>query len=112
MKHEVKYAMNDGDPCPYCGQTLYVEDGVFQCGGDGEGICSIWCAINDFGRAAKALPAYAAIDVEAWIDAWVMNEVGQSWAEIGWDRELHLRGVRETWNLPTGCQNPPAAGVV
>ena len=21
------------------------------------------------------------------------------WAEIGWDRDMHLRGVRETWNL-------------
>ena len=99
MNYVVKHAMNDGEPCPYCGQILYVESDVFQCGGDGEGICSIWSAIYDFGRAAKKLPKSATINVEAWIDEWVVGEVGQSWTEIGWDRDLHLRGVRETWGL-------------
>lgn len=113
MKHEVKYAMNDGDPCPYCGQELYVDvDGVFQCGGDGEGICSIWCAINDFGKAVERLPKYVTIDIEAWIDEWIVEEIGQSWAEIGWDRDLHLRGVRETWNLPAGRQKEAPEGVI
>lgn len=109
MKYEVKYAMNYGDPCPYCGQELYVEEGVFQCGGDGEGICSIWSAIYAFGRAAKREPT---IDVEAWVDAWIVEEVGQRWAEIGWDRDLHLRGIRETWNLPAGSQKPASENVI
>lgn len=100
MKYDVKYAMQHGDRCPYCDQVLHVDNGVFQCGGDGEGICSIWSAIYAFGSAVNRLPRYAAIDVEAWIDEWLIDEVGQSWAEIGWDRALHLRGVRETWNLP------------
>lgn len=112
MKYEVKYAMNHGDRCPYCEQELFVEDGVFQCGGDGEGICSIWCAINDFGKAVEHLPKYATIDVELWIDDWLDGFLGQSWAELGWDRDLHLHGIRETWNLQADCQNQPATGVV
>jgi hypothetical protein len=99
VKYEVKYEMKHGDLCPYCGQVLYVEDEVFQCGGDGEGICSFWIAIYDFGRAASRLPKYASIDVESWIDEWLDAEIGESWTEIGWDRDLHLRGVREIWNL-------------
>jgi len=99
VKYEVKYTMNHGEQCPFCGQELHVEDGVFQCGGDGEGICSFWIAVNDFGRAIERLPTYATIDIEKWIDAWVVEQVGQSWAEIGWDRDLHLRYVREIWNL-------------
>lgn len=105
MRYAVPYAMNHGDRCPYCDQELFVEDGVFQCGGDGEGICSVWCAINDFGKAVERLPTYATINVEQWIDAWLAETVGESWAEIGWDRVLHLRGVREIWQLPTPTTN-------
>jgi hypothetical protein len=108
LKYEVKYAMNHGEPCPYCGQILHVnEHDIFECGGDGEGICSIWSAIYDFGRAARSLPKYAAIDVDMWIDEWLAKFIGQSWAEAGWDRDLHLRGVRETWNLPAASKKAP-----
>lgn len=100
LKYAVKYEMKAGDRCPYCDQELFVdENGGFQCGGDGEGICSIWCAIGDFGRDAKKLPKFAKLDLDLWIDEWVLGEVGQTWTEIGWDRDLHLRGVRETWGL-------------
>lgn len=82
--------------CPYCGQVLYVdENGTFECGGEGEGICSIWSAIGDYQRTVRQLPASAALNVDHWIDEWVVEAVGQSWNEIGWDRELHLRGIRE-----------------
>lgn len=112
MKYEVKHAMNHGDRCPFCGQELHVENGVFQCGGDGEGICSIWSAIYDFGRAVKSLPKYATLDLDLWIDEWILGEIGQTWTEADWDRELHLRGVREIWNLPPGCQKVGPVGVV
>jgi len=100
VTYEVKYAMRHGEPCPYCKQILHVENGVFECGGEGEGICSIWSAIYAFGRAVKLLPRSATIDVELWIDEWLADFIGQSWTEVGWDRGVHMRGVRETWNLP------------
>lgn len=100
MNYEVKHPMQHGDRCPYCEQVLHVEDGVFECGGEGEGICSIWAAIYDFGRAARSLPRSAAIDVDPWIDEWLDGFIGQTWTEVGWNRDLHLRGVREVWNLP------------
>ena len=100
MNYEVKYEMKHGDRCPYCEQVLHVENEVFECGGEGEGSCSIWCAIYAFGRAVNQLPSYASIDVERWIDEWIVGEVGASWTEMGWSRDLHLRGVRETWGLP------------
>jgi hypothetical protein len=106
MNYEVKYAMKHGDRCPYCQQVLHVENDVFECGGKGEGICSIWSAIYAFGRAVNRLvcrhqgvPRSASLDVDRWIDEWLAEEVGQSWIKIGWDRGVHLRGVRETWNL-------------
>ena len=100
MKYEVKYEMKHGDLCPYCQQVLHVESGVFECGGAGEGICSIWSAIYDYGRAVDSLPRSAMLDVERWIDECLDGFVGQSWTEVGWDRDVHLHGVRETWNLP------------
>lgn len=98
-KYHVPYGMNHGDRCPFCDQELFVENDVFQCGGDGEGICSIWAAIYDFGRAIERLPKSAKLDLDLWIDEWVLSEVGQTWTEIEWDRDLHLRGVREIWGL-------------
>ena len=100
MNYEVKYEMKHGDQCPYCKQLLHVENGVFECGGAGEGICSIWSAIYAFGRAVNRLPRSAMLDVELWIDEWLADFIGQSWTEVGWNRDLHLRGVRETWDLP------------
>ena len=100
MKYEVKYEMKHGDLCPYCANVLHVEEPEFQCGGDGEGICSVWLAIYDFGHTVGRLPKSATLDVDLWIDEWLADEVGKSWTEAGMDRELHLRGVRETWNLP------------
>ena len=107
MNYEVKHEMKHGDRCPYCTQTLHVENGVFECGGEGEGICSIWSAIYDYGLAVNGLPRYATVDAELWIDAWLDDFTGQSWAEAGWDRALHLRGVRETWNLPATTKEKP-----
>ena len=99
MNYDVKHQMKHGELCPYCQQVLHVENDVFECGGEGEGICSIWAAIYDFGRAAKLLPKSATIDVDLWIDEWLADFIGASWTDVGWDRALHLRGVRETWNL-------------
>ena len=109
MNYEVKYDMLHGQLCPYCKQVLHVESGVFECGGEGEGICSIWSAIYAFGRAVNSLPMPrpATLDVDLWIDEWLDGEIGQSWAEAGWDRDLHLRGVRETWNLPVMTKEAP-----
>ena len=100
MKYDVKYAMQHGDRCPYCGQVLHVENDVFECGGEGEGICSIWAVIYDFGKTAGRLSRSTLIDVESWIDDWLDGFIGLTWTEVGWDRSLHLRGVRETWGLP------------
>ena len=108
MNYEVKYAMAHGEPCPYCQQVLHVENGVFECSGEGEGICSIWCAIYAFGRAVDRLPKSATIDVDLWIDEWLADFIGpESWTEVGWDRDVHLRGVRETWNLPAKTKDAP-----
>lgn len=101
MHYEVKYAMKHGEQCPYCQQVLHVENEVFECGGEGEGFCSIWSAIYAFGDVVKGRQRSwsATFDLDRWIDDWLDEEVGQSWTEIGWDRDVHLRGVRETWNL-------------
>lgn len=92
-------SVKHGAPCPYCGQTLHIEHGVFECGGEGEGTCSIWSAIGDYGRTAQRLPKSATLDVERWIDEWIVDAIGVSWTEVGWDREQHLRGVRAHWSL-------------
>jgi hypothetical protein len=103
MNYEVNYPMKHGDRCPYCQQVLHVENDVFECGGEGEGCCSIWSAIYAFGHAVNRRQRSTTLDVELWIgewlDEWLAAEVGQSWSEIGWDRDVHLRGVRETWDL-------------
>jgi len=77
------------ESCRYCGQELYVApDGHFECGGDGEGICSFWSAIGDYKRAGR--PAL----LDAWLDDWIQEAVGVSWTAIGWDRDAHARAIR------------------
>ncbi len=78
------------ETCRYCGQVLYTApDGCFECGGDGEGICSFWSAIGDYQRAGKPEP------LESWLDAWIQNAVGVDWAAMGWDRAAHAAAIHD-----------------
>jgi hypothetical protein len=88
--------------CQYCGQELYVApDGSFECGGEGEGLCSFWCAINDYVRAGRSMP------LEGWLDAWLIGEVGVDWAEMGWDRAAHIKAIRDHLAQPGQPQEQP-----
>jgi hypothetical protein len=83
--------VKDVEVCRHCGQELYeTSDGQFECGGEGEGLCSFRCLIGDYRRlVGRSEP------LEGWLDAWIIGEVGVSWAEIGWDRDAHLKALRD-----------------
>lgn len=79
--------------CRYCGQKLHWSDGHFECGGEGNGVCSFWAAIGDYDRAGRPK------DVESWIDRWLQHEVGTTWAGIDWDRAKHIKAIRDYFKL-------------
>ena len=85
---------DDETHCRYCGQELYTEPGGhFECGGDGEGICSFWGTIGDYALAGH--PA----QLEDWLDDWIQEAVGMGWAEMGWDRAAHAAAIRDHYKL-------------
>lgn len=87
--------------CRYCGQKLHWSEGHFECGGEGEGICSFWSAIGDYDRAGRPK------DVEGWLDGWIQREVGTDWAGMRWDRGKHAKAIRDYFKLgpaPTGAE--------
>jgi hypothetical protein len=79
--------------CRYCGQQAHWSDGHFECGGEGNGVCSFWSAISDYDRAGRPK------DVESWLDGWLQREVGTDWAGIGWDRAKHAKAIRDYFKL-------------
>jgi hypothetical protein len=81
--------------CRYCGQKLHWSGGHFECGGEGEGICSYWAAIGDYDRAGRPK------DVGSWLDNWLHHEVGTTWAGIDWDRSKHIKAIRDYFKLGT-----------
>jgi hypothetical protein len=79
--------------CRYCGQQLHWSDGHFECGGEGNGVCSFWAAISDYDRTGRPK------DVESWLDGWLQREVGTDWAGVGWDRAKHAKAIRDYFKL-------------
>jgi hypothetical protein len=81
--------MMGAEVCRFCAQVLYeAPDGSFECGGEGEGLCSFWCAIGDYDRAGRPMP------LKSWLDSWLLNEIGVDWTEMGWDRDAHAKAIR------------------
>jgi hypothetical protein len=81
--------------CRFCRQPLHWSGGHFECGGEGNGICSYWAAISDYDRAGRPK------DVESWLDSWLQREVGTDWAAMGWDRAKHAKAIRDYFKLST-----------
>lgn len=81
--------------CRYCGQELHWEGGHFECGGEGNGVCSYWAAIGDYDRAGRPK------DVENWLDSWIHREVGTDFTAMGWDRAKHAKAIRDYFKLST-----------